>query len=377
MPEQLTPEWMIFFLLYGAGIAANVILGLYMLSPGKAIAPDIPSPVRLRRWTAAFFGAVTLSSIWWFLFYIYSGDIQSVTYILLALLDCLILPPSFAGILLNMLQDRRRPLWPVFAALTPIPVIGILKIIRPDIDPSLHITVYGLMLIVAFTIYMMVCVRQYRSWLRDNYADLEHKEIWLSHLLLAGFMMTFVFYGFTDNYETSILIHFVSFLLYGLLVWRVDTLPLLTAGQTDTDGQTKTEDAPLQPADAIQEPDMAAKKGVSIPANIGQLLAKNCEDKHVYLQHDLSLVNLAAIVGINRTYLSRYFSNQGISYNTYINKLRINHFVALYYKNVTENRPVTIQQLAKESGYRSYSTFSAAFKQFMGQSVASWTQGKN
>ena len=244
MPEQLTPEWMIFFLLYGAGIAENVILGLYMLSPGKAIAPDIPSPVRLRRWTAAFFGAVTLSSIWWFLFYIYSGDIQSVTYILLALLDC--------------------PLWPVFAALTPIPVIGILKIIRPDIDPSLHITVYGLMLIVAFTIYMMVCVRQYRSWLRDNYADLEHKEIWLSHLLLAGFMMTFVFYGFTDNYETSILIHFASFLLYGLLVWRVDTLPLLTAGQTDTDGQTKTEDAPLQPADAIQEPDMAAKKGVSI-----------------------------------------------------------------------------------------------------------------
>lgn len=32
----------------------------------------------------------------------------------------------------------------------------------------------------------------------------------------------------------------------------------------------------------------------------------------------------------------------------------------------------TAQQLAHESGYRSYSTFSLAFKQRIGQSVASW-----
>jgi AraC-like DNA-binding protein len=35
-------------------------------------------------------------------------------------------------------------------------------------------------------------------------------------------------------------------------------------------------------------------------------------------------------------------------------------------------KPVVAQQLASESGYRSYSTFSLAFKQRTGQSVTAW-----
>ena len=35
-------------------------------------------------------------------------------------------------------------------------------------------------------------------------------------------------------------------------------------------------------------------------------------------------------------------------------------------------RDFTAQQLASESGYRSYRTFSLAFKQRMGQSVTEW-----
>lgn len=35
-------------------------------------------------------------------------------------------------------------------------------------------------------------------------------------------------------------------------------------------------------------------------------------------------------------------------------------------------RSVTAQQLAQESGFRSYSTFSAAFKKHRGYTVAEW-----
>ena len=90
------------------------------------------------------------------------------------------------------------------------------------------------------------------------------------------------------------------------------------------------------------------------------------------MQHDLTLLQLAQILGTNRYYLSQYFSQQGITYNAYINNLRINHFMSLYREAAAANQNVTAQQLASDSGFRSYSTFSLAFKQRMGQSVSAW-----
>ena len=53
--------------------------------------------------------------------------------------------------------------------------------------------------------------------------------------------------------------------------------------------------------------------------------------------------------------------------------LRINHFTELYRKAAAEGKPVAIaQEMALESGYHSYSTFSLAFKQRMGQTATVW-----
>ena len=107
-------------------------------------------------------------------------------------------------------------------------------------------------------------------------------------------------------------------------------------------------------------------------AQIEQLLAEQCVATQLYLQHDLSLQQLSLAIGTNRTYLSQYFSRQGITYNTYINNLRINHFIRRCQELAAEGQPIAAQQLASDSGYRSYSTFSLAFKQRTGQSVTAW-----
>ena len=77
-------------------------------------------------------------------------------------------------------------------------------------------------------------------------------------------------------------------------------------------------------------------------------------------------------VGTNRSYLSQYFSRQGITYNTYINNLRIKHFISCYEESIAAGQTVSAQQLAYESGFRSYRTFSRAFMQRTGQSVTTW-----
>lgn len=99
---------------------------------------------------------------------------------------------------------------------------------------------------------------------------------------------------------------------------------------------------------------------------------ERCVGGQLYLQHDLSLLQLAQTLGINRFYLSQYFSRQGTTYNAYVNDLRIQHFMRLYREAVQNGQTIGAQQLANDSGYRSYSTFSLAFKQRMGKSVTAW-----
>ena len=371
MPEQITPLSTLYLLLHGAGTAVSVVLCLYLLlCRGKAIAPDITPPARLRRWAAALFGAMALAHVWWILFYTYSDDTRSVVYGLLVAIDCMVLPPVFVGTLLTMLQDRRRPLWPIFVVMTPCAVIAVLQIAMPSVDLTTPNKVYGLILVVAFIIYMVVAVRQYGRWLRDNYADLEHKEVWVSLTLLIGLMLLLMCYEYTDNYVMCTIAHLIGFPLAGLLLWRVDTLSDLSAdsltpslAQSDACLSKRPDVPPCETKNPIP-------KGEA--SHIARLLAKHCEGPGLYLQTDLTMSQLSAAIGVNRYYLSQYFTSQGTSYYEYINDLRIGHFIARYRELAAAQKPIFAQQLAQESGYHSYSTFSDAFKRRMHKSVTAW-----
>ena len=361
MPEQITPLSILYLLLHGAGTAVATVLFLYLLlCRGKAIAPDITPPARLRRWAAALFGIMALVHVWWMLFYTYLDDTRSVIYGLLVAMDCMALPFVFVGTLLTMLQDRRRPLWPIVVVMTPCAVIAVLQVALPSIDLTTPNKVYGLFLVVGFIIYMVVAVRQYGRWLRDNYADLEHKEVWITFTLLITFVLLLMSYEYTDNYVMSTIAHLAGFPLAGLLLWRVETLKDLS---TDSLALRPTRRAP----DLSKAPSSKGKA-----SQIGHLLAKHCEDVQLYLQKDLTLSQLSAAVGVNRYYLSQYFTSQGTSYYEYIHDLRVRHFIARYRELAAAHEPIVAQQLAQESGYHSYSTFSAAFKQRMNMSVTAW-----
>ena len=351
---------------YGGAAVVAVLLCFYLLlRQGNAIAADITPPMRLRRWAATFFAIAFLGHFWWFLYYIYSSEARFWGYVVVIVLDCVSLLITLSGMLLSMLQDRKRPVWPIAVASIPIVVLGGLQIARPATDFMTSALLYTLVLYVSFTVYMVIAVRQYGRWLRDNYADLEHKEVWLSHTLLILVLLLVICYGFTTDGPSFFLLRIADFLLFGMLLWRVETLPQLEVVACHKEDS-------LPATEATSEPELLLQKTQAFPSNIGQLLAEHCVDTRLYLQHDLTLAQLSAAVGVNRSYLSQYFSSQGLNYNAYINGLRINHFVSLYQEAATTRQPFTVQQLASDSGYRSYSTFSLAFKQRMGQSVTAW-----
>ena len=244
---------------------------------------------------------------------------------------------------------------------------------------------YFLLMAVGFTAYMVRAVRQYGRWLRDNYADLEHKEVWQSVLVLAVIMLLFCYYvsGYGGMaYEFIVQVCGIALVAY--LLWRVETLQDLSF-QPMADGDIALAEAQRAAAEAAEadddtldgdggRPQPAEGLSEAVIQEIGKLLHDRCEGNKLYLQTDLTSVQLAQALGTNRTYLGMYFSSQGTTYNAYINTLRINYFIELCRQAsaAAEGQSIQAKHLAARSGYRSYRTFSVAFKQRTGQSVKDW-----
>ena len=352
MYEQILED-AIYVMLYAVVTVLAALGCVYLLfRRGNAFAADVTPPLRLRRWAAAFLAVIALDHVWYWPAMAFSSSEAFERCMLIGgLLDCLLTIPVTLVVMLCMLQDKRRPLWPVWAAVAPLVILMAWSVVTCSYALMPWLQGYFLLASIGFMIYMVFEVRQYGRWLRDNYADLEHKEVWQSLLVLAVIMFLFVYYvtGYGSiTYEYIIQVS--GLLLIGHLLWRVETLADLSISQSPSSETI---------SDATYE-------------QIGALLKQQCEDTQLYLQHDLTLSHLTHALGTNRTYLDMYFSRQGTTYNAYINDLRIDRFVRLVREANAAHRPVSAKQLAAQSGYRSYSTFSVAFKQRMGKSVKEW-----
>ena len=265
MYDQIREE--IFLMFYASVAMLSLIACCYLLfRQGNAFAKDVTPPRRLRRWTAAFFAAIALCHLWYLpTYFLTSSDDKMLGGLIAALLDSMTIIPLAIVVFLAMLQDRRRPLWPIALTVAPL-IAGLAWCIATSSYALLSVLyVYYLLMWLGLIINMVRALRQYGRWLK-----------------------------------------------------------------------------------------------------------KHCEDSQLYLQHDISISQLATLIGVNRSYLSQHFSSLGTTYNAYINGLRIQHFIYLYHEAVASHQPISVQQLAYQSGFRSYSTFYAVFKQSMGMTATEW-----
>ena len=347
----------ILFLMFYSGIAMLALMaGIYLgLRRSNAIAPSVNPPKALRQWTAAFFVTAAMSHVWWFVLGTYwLADDRLVRNIICIMLDHITLVPLVMALLLRMLQDRQRKIWP-WAATEVIVIGGAAWGIATHDDFGLdlmHTCQIGI--IIIFIIYFVYMLVKYNRWLNENYADLDHKEVWQSLLFAVVLFIIYQIYATNPgDMSREYLSQVNTLIIIVFLLWRVETLQELEVKEEEEE----TNNAAIP---------------TNIYTDIGTMLQTRCEATQLYLQHDLSLTQLGEAIGTNRTYLSQYFAQQGITYNAYVNRLRITHFEQLYRENVEAHRTFTAQQLALECGFRSYSTFAAAFKQFNGQTVTSW-----
>lgn len=89
------------------------------------------------------------------------------------------------------------------------------------------------------------------------------------------------------------------------------------------------------------------------------------EVEKVYLDSSLSLRSLTKKMQSNEKYVSSYINTTyGMSFNSYVNKCRIEEAKALLLEK--KNANFTIETIAQMAGFHSKSTFNLAFKKETG-----------
>jgi YesN/AraC family two-component response regulator len=84
-----------------------------------------------------------------------------------------------------------------------------------------------------------------------------------------------------------------------------------------------------------------------------------------FLQPDLRVSDLARLLHTNRDYISKAIRlDKGMSFNEYVNRLRIEHAITL----MKNNPQIPVLELSIKSGYTSKASFFRNFKQFTGTS---------
>lgn len=92
-------------------------------------------------------------------------------------------------------------------------------------------------------------------------------------------------------------------------------------------------------------------------------------ERKPFLVEAFSLNDLAAALFTNKVYLSKainYYS--GKNFRSYVNYYRVMYSMELF----RNNKALTVSQLGSLAGFRSNTTFNAAFKAVMQESPSTW-----
>lgn len=97
------------------------------------------------------------------------------------------------------------------------------------------------------------------------------------------------------------------------------------------------------------------------------------ENERPFLKQNYKIKQLSEDIDIPAHHLSLFINEKyDLSYSNFVNRARIDHIVAVFGNE--KSKQLTLEGLAKESGFNSRNTFIRAFKKYLGQTPSEYFQ---
>lgn len=227
------------------------------------------------------------------------------------------------------------------------------------------ITLFSGVVYVVLSIYLL---KQYSSYITDQFSDLERINLnWLRYLVLGiGVIWIAVFFG-NDFFIFTILDLFILFLGYfgvkqvGIFTNNTMTVQLVSTNSSVVGVDMVVEKPKYQSSTADE----------ALLLKIHQDLLRLMDQEKLYKDPELNLNDLAQRLDVNPNTLSQVINSiENKNFFDYINEQRIAEFIEIVV--LPENRKFTLLSLAFEVGFNSKTSFNRNFKNITGQTPTAY-----
>ncbi len=226
----------------------------------------------------------------------------------------------------------------------------------------------------SYAIWTYILTLKHGKNIRNKFSNIEKKELdWLKYQAIA-LSIIWLTVAFTDNPTMTFSVVVLFILFIG--IFGINQMSIFNSyQQSNIEQDTNAFEEPVIIEASIIEVNEEEKEGVKRYAKSGlsedksneiyTRLIQLMEDEKVYLDNELSLIELAKRLNIHQNHLSQVINeHENKNFYSYINTLRIKEFIDQ--AKHPENKKLTLLAIAFQCGFNSKSTFNKHFKIYTG-----------
>ena len=218
-------------------------------------------------------------------------------------------------------------------------------------------------------------VKKFDEIVENCYSDIENRTLRNTQIIIIFLVITSIISFLANVIGKEAFVDSLALVSIPCVVFAIILFMLLRAGhmQNFTIHELMEEAEETATVDNDNNTDIMREttESVSTAVNAEKIRQISAEIEEVmrrekpFLKPDLRVSDLARLLHTNRDYISKAIRlDKGMSFNEYVNRLRIEHAITL----MKNNPQMSVLDLSVKSGYTSQASFFRNFKQFTGTS---------
>lgn len=243
---------------------------------------------------------------------------------------------------------------------------------------------------VTTVVYMHIFVIRYRKRMFNTYSYTENIDVLWVLFACYAYFATHMLY--TIAFEFTTWISETVFNVIGMSLWSIvfkmasrHRVLRMLVGQTLSNNDPEDEspkgdnESPKEDNESIilEDKNITMTSKQVREMHIASQLPKTMEEKKLYLNPKLSIVDIAVALGTNKTYLSNYLNNTlKVTFNDFVNQYRVKEACRII-DNMSVDDKRTMVEVATMSGFNSISSFNRYFIKLQGTSPRQYFIGNS